>query len=101
MKKMFIPVVRFARVFLGKQIRLSTATLNLAREGGRKRREPAIATENGFRFLLENGGRILLEKEGTKAFAPVPRNPPRMCLENGCHILMENGGNILLESTNQ
>lgn len=102
MKNGLTQIVELVRVCLPYKATLRLASLKLRRDTyGPRRRKPAIALESGFHFLLEGGGRILLEKEGTKVFDPIPKSPvAAITLENGSKMLLENGGMIKLEETN-
>lgn len=101
MKKALIPVIELFKVRLPHKIRLSRVSLAFSRETNKKRIKPALALENGFGFLLESGGRILIEREGSKAYPPLSKTPPILCLENGRGILMECGASLQLENNHQ
>lgn len=102
MKKVLIHIVELVKVRLPRSIMLGKARLSFCREGNtRSNHKPSLALENGFHFLLEGGGRILLEKEGTKVFPPAPKQPIRaVSLENGGQMLLESGGKLKLENNN-
>lgn len=99
MKKSLIPVVELITTRL-ISIGLRSVVMSLHRPS-KIRKKPALATETGFSFLLENGGRILLEKERTKVFPPrEPVMSPSLLLENGGSLLSESGHRIKLENNN-
>ena len=101
MNKALIPVVGLVKVCLPHSIRLARASLDFCREKSDRRVKPMLTMESGFTFLLENGGRILLEREGTKMFSPRPPIiNPVFLLEDGQVLLLENGFKINLENNN-
>lgn len=99
MKKALIPVIGLVKVCLPRSIRLTRASLDFCREKSNKRIKPMLTLESGFHFLLENGGRILIEREGTKMFPPRPPIiNPVFLLEDGKMLLQEDGFKINLEN---
>lgn len=101
MNKTLIPVVGLVKVCLPHSIRLARASLDFCREKTGRRFKPMLTTETGFYFLLEDGGRILLEREGTKMFPPNPPIiNPGLLLEDGKMLLQENGSKFNLEKNN-
>lgn len=98
MKKTLITIASLTRIRLPDVVRLSGATLPFVLDKSHPLVKPSLNLENGFCVLLENGCRILLEKEGTKAYAPNPKRSPVLCQENGSKILLEDGGDIQLET---
>lgn len=101
MKKSLIPIVELVKVQLSQNKMLALVSLPFRKGKTLKRIKPSLALVNGFNFLLENGGRILLEREGTRAYAPIPKAQPVICLDGGGKMLLENGSSIQLEINNQ
>lgn len=101
MKKSLIPIVELAKIQLSQNQVLAQVSLPFRKGKSQKRIKPSLALESCFSFLLENGGRILLEKDGTRAYAPIPKTQPVICLDGGGKILLENGSRIQLEINNQ
>lgn len=97
MIKGIIETVRLTAVRVGDKIGLNSIGLfSHAKKNSAIR--PALALETGFGFLLENGKRILIEKQGTKEYPPVPiSRSPALALENGFSLLLESGNNLSLE----
>lgn len=100
MKKSLIRIVELVKVRLPQRVMLGRASLDFRREGRSQNcQKPSLTLENSFHFLLEGGGRILLEKDGTKAFPPSPKQSTNaVCLEDGKHILLEDGNILKLEN---
>lgn len=97
MKQGLVEAIRLAAVRLGEIIRLGSVGLvnHIKRNVAEK---PALALEDGFGFLLENGKRILTEKQGTKDYPVTPfLHSPAVNLENGFSLLLESGDRISLE----
>lgn len=100
MKKVLIKIVELVKVRLPQGVMLGRASLDFRKDCcAHNRQKPSLSLENNFHFLLEGGGRILLEKDGTKAFPPSPKQPTNaVCLEDGKHILLEDGNTLKLEN---
>lgn len=99
MKRSLIPVVKLPRIAPFHAVRMMRATLGFSRDDTTSRLKPALTLEAGSGFLLETGGRLLLEKDGTKSFDhPIISPGPAICLESGRHLLLENGAAIVLEN---
>lgn len=98
MKEALFPIVECLTVRLPKIV-MRCIKADLSRTSTVSREKPCISAENGFRFALEGGGHILMEKKGTKMFPPrAPANHPIFLLENSNMILQENGYKIQLEN---
>lgn len=65
-------------------------------------RKPSLKQECGFRFRLENGKSMLLEKDGTKAFEikPSTNHQNDITLESNKNTLLESGSSIKQENNN-
>lgn len=97
MKDILIPIVKLITVRL-TSVMMQHVVMSLHREKTQRKEKPLLALESGFQFLLENGGRIRLEKQGTRLFPPrTPKIYPTLRLENGSRILQEAGFKINLE----
>ncbi len=97
MKQTLVATAILARIRLPDVVRLPDASLPFVREKSKPLYKPSVMLENGYSLLLENGCRFLLEREGTKAFAPIPTRSPAICQENGNKILLEDGSDMKLE----
>lgn len=97
MKKALVPIVTLFRVCLQNSIRFGNVSLSFRKNSNR--RKQYIALESGFRFQLEGGGYILMEKHGS---VPQPSLPPlkqpSMLFEDGGNMLLENGAKLILET---
>ena len=97
MKEVLIPIVKLVTVRL-TPVMMQRVVMSLHRPDTNTREKPLLALESGFHFLLENGGRIRLEREGTRLFPPrPPKVYPTLMLENGNRLLQEDGFKINLE----
>ena len=97
MKDVLIPIVKLTTIRL-TPIMMQRIAMSLYRPDSTKREKPLLALESGFRFLLENGGKIRLEREGTRLFpSRPPKGYPKLVLENGNRLLQEDGFKINLE----
>lgn len=101
MKRELIPKIGIDKVSLRQGVSLPKAALDLFREKTHKSVKPAMLLEDGFCFLLEGGGRILVEKELTKVYPPVLKTLASLCLENGGKLLTENCTPLQLETNHQ
>lgn len=98
MKDILIPIVKLITVRL-TPVMMQRVVMSLHKPDTSRREKPLLALESGFHFLLENGGRIRLEKEGTKLFPPSPpKTYTNLMLENGHRLLQEDGFRIKLEN---
>lgn len=98
MKEVLMPIVKLITVRL-TPVMMKRVVMSLHRPDTNAREKPLLALESGFHFLLENGGRIRLEKEGTKLFPPrPPKIYPALRLENRGNLLQEDGFKINLEN---
>lgn len=98
MKDILMTIVKLITVRL-TPVMMKRVVMSLHRPDTNAREKPLLALESGFHFLLENGGRIRLEKEGTKLFPPrPPKIYPALRLENGGNLLQEDGFKINLEN---
>ncbi len=83
---------------------MPSASLTLHQTDNTAYKKTILKQENGFRFLLENGKPLRLEKYGTKEFEVA--SPPdedkdnRFLLESNRNTLLESGGNLKQESNN-
>lgn len=68
MKEVLIPIVKLITVRL-TPVMMQRVVMSLHRPDTNAREKPLLALESGFHFLLENGGRIRLEREGTRLFS--------------------------------
>lgn len=97
MKNALVTIASLTRIRLPDVVRLPDASLPFIRDKSRMVVKPSLNLESGYSFLLENGCRILLERGGTKAYAPNPIHSPVFCQENGNKILLEDGSDMQLE----
>ncbi len=96
--KRSLVIVALLRIGLSN-VRLSQASLAFHQRHSLETKKTILRQENGFRFKLENGKSLLIEKDGTKAFNVKPSvvNPADITLENNKNILLESGSIIKQE----
>lgn len=100
MKEILIPIVKLVRARLAPAT-IQRVVMSFHRPDANTREKPLLVLESGFHFLLENGGRIRLERDGTRPFPPPPPKVfPSLMLENGNSLLLEDGFKIKLENNN-
>ena len=97
MKEVLIPIVKLVTARL-TPVMMQRVVMSFHRPDTNMREKPLLALESGFHFLLENGGRIRLEREGTRLFPLLPPKVyPTLMLESGNRLLQEDGFKIHLE----